>query len=117
MNIRISLAVATALLFSAGMSQAAEPSQASLMAQTKITQEAAQKIALAKVPSGTVKSGELEQEHGALVWSFDIATPNSADIHEILVNAKTGKIVYTEIETPKAQVKENAADQMETKKH
>ena len=128
MNIRIALAVATAALFSAGMlstsrSQAAEPSQASLMAQTKITQDAAQKIALAKVPSGTVKSAELEQEHGALVWSFDIATPGSADIHEILVNAKTGKIVYTEIETPKAQAKENAADkqaadQMEaSKKH
>ena len=122
MNIRTSLAVATALLFSAGMLSAgvlhaAEPSQAELMAQTKITQAAAEKIALAKVPSGTVKSAELEQEHGALVWSFDIATPKSANIHEILVNAKTGKIVYTEIETPRAQAKENAADQMEAKKH
>ena len=106
--------LATATLV--GHARATEPSQASLMSQAKITKVAAEKIAVAKVPSGTVKSAELEQEHGALVWSFDIATPKSRDIHEILVNAKTGAIVYTEIETPKAQAEESAADKHEKTK-
>ena len=100
-----------------GDAQAAEASPASLMSQAKITKAAAGKIALAKVPSGTVKDAELEQEHGALVWSFDIATPKSHDIHEILVNAKTGAIVHAEIETPQAQARETAADKLEKTRH
>ena len=117
MKIRTNLAAAAALFATAGVLYAAEPSQASLMAQATITQAQAEKTALTKVPSGTVKSAEQENEHGALVWSFDIATPKSRNIHEILVNAKTGKIVHTELETPKAQAKENAADKMEAQKH
>ena len=109
-------AVVVASVATMGVSRAAEPSQASLMAKARITRSAAEKIALAKVPSGTVKSAELENERGALVWSFDIATPKSADIHEVLVNARNGKIVHTEIESPKAQAKENAADKAEKSK-
>ncbi len=119
MTIRNTLAIAAVLGASLGvvnLSQAAEPSQASLMAKAKITQAAAEKIALAKVPSGTIKSAELENERGALVWSFDIATPKSANITEIQVSAKTGKIVRTEIENPKAQAKETAMDKAEMKK-
>ncbi len=118
-NIPVSLAIAAALAATVGavnISHAAEPTQAELMAQATVTQADAEKTALAKVPMGTVKSAELENEHGALVWSFDIATPKSKNIHEILVNAKTGKIAYTEIETPKAQAKENAKDKAEMKK-
>jgi len=107
------IAVAAMTLAAAGSSMAAEPSQASLMSQVKVSKAAAERVALAKVPSGTVKSSELEREHGALVWSFDIATPASRDIHEILVDAKTGKIAYTELESPKAQAKEAAADKAE----
>ena len=107
------IAVAAMTLAAAGSSMAAEPSQASLMSQVKVSKAAAEQVALAKVPSGTVKSSELEREHGALVWSFDIATPASRDIHEILVDAKTGKIAYTELESPKAQAKEAAADKAE----
>ncbi len=118
MNARIILlGVASALVLGGVASaQAAEPTEASLLAQTRVSKADAEKIALAKVPSGTVKSAELEQEHGALVWSFDIATPKSRNIHEILVNAKTGKIVHTELETPTAQAKETAADMKEPQK-
>jgi hypothetical protein len=118
-NMTISLAIAAALGASVGVvniAHAAEPTQAALMAQATITQAAAEKTALAKVPMGTVKSAELENERGALVWSFDIATPKSRNIHEILVNAKTGKIIHTELETPKAQAKENAQDKADMKK-
>jgi uncharacterized membrane protein YkoI len=60
----------------------------------KLTRAQAQKIALAKAP-GTVKSAELEKEHGKLVWSFDIKT-SKTDITEILVNANDGSIVAKE---------------------
>jgi hypothetical protein len=118
-NLPVSLSIAAALAATVGavnIAHAAEPTQAALMAQATVSQADAEKTALAKVPMGTVKSAELENEHGALVWSFDIATPKSANIHEILVNAKTGKIIHTELETPKAQAKENAKDKAEMNK-
>ncbi|PZR75001.1 MAG: hypothetical protein DLM73_06395 [Chthoniobacterales bacterium] len=89
---------------------AAEPSQADLAKQAKITKAQAEQIALAKVPHGKVKSVEIENEKGHLVWSFDIATPNTKDITEVLVDAKTGKIISTAVESPKDQAKEAAAD-------
>ena len=118
LNVRNSFLVLalTAGIGSLGFAQAAEPSQAELMAKAKVTKDDAEKIALGKVRSGRIKSAELEREFGALVWSFDIATPKSKNIHEVLVNAVTGKIVHTEIETPKAQAKENAAEQVEQQK-
>ena len=108
--------VATALVIGVGSiaaAQAAEPSEASLIGQVKISKTDAEKIALRQVKSGIVKSAELEQEHGALVWSFDIAKPKTANISEVLVNAKTGAIVHVGVETPSAQAKEEAADKAE----
>ncbi len=84
--------------------------QAKLEAKAKISKADAEKIALAKVPNGTVKEAELEKEHGKLIWSFDIATPGSADITEVQVNAKTGKVEAVENETPADQAKEKQAD-------
>lgn len=81
-------------------------SQAKLAAQAKITKPEAEKIALAKVPGGTIKEAEIEKEKGKLVWSFDIATPNTKDITEVLVDAMTGDIVAIEKETAGAEEKE-----------
>ena len=89
---------------------AAKPSEAELMKQAKITKAEAEQIALAKVSHGVVKSVEIEKEKGHLVWSFDIARPGTHDITEILVDAKTGKIISTQIESPRDQAKEAAAD-------
>jgi hypothetical protein len=98
----------------ASLSVAAAPSgPASLASQAKVSRADAQRTALARVPAGIVKSVELEREHGALVWSFDIAAPGTMDIHEIQVDARSGAIVSTEIETPKDQARERAADRRE----
>ena len=86
-----------------------------LEAKAKLTKADAQKIALAKVPNGKVKEAELEEEKGKLVWSFDIATPGTKDITEILVDAVTGDIVATEKETPADQKKEKQAKKAEQK--
>jgi|ERR1700722_4636739 len=84
----------------------AEESESVLERQAKITEAQARSTALDKVVNGTVKSRELEKEKGRLIWSFDIATPKTHNITEVQVDAKTGKIVSTHVETPFMQAKE-----------
>ncbi len=81
--------------------------------QAKISKEEATRIASEQVPNGTVKEGELEKEGGRWIWSFDIATPGTANITEIHVDANTGQIVHREIETAKDEANEAKSE----KKH
>ncbi len=101
--------LATSSLFAAG------DTEAQLTAQAKITKTQAEQIALKKVPNGKIQSAEIENEHHALVWSFDIATPGTKNITEVLVNAKTGKIVDVSIENATDEAKESAADKADGK--
>lgn len=81
-------------------------------AQTpKITMKEARAIALKKAP-GTVKSAELEKEHGKLIYSFDIAT-SKRGITEVNVDAMNGKIVAVQHETAAKEAAEAKAE----KKH
>jgi uncharacterized membrane protein YkoI len=105
-----SLTLGTVLGLTAAATFAAQPSEAALMKQAKITKAEAEQVALAKVSRGIVKSAEIEKEKGRIVWSFDIARPGTGDITEILVDAKTGKIISTQTESPSDQAKEAAAD-------
>ena len=82
--------------------------EAKLEAQAKITKAEAEKIALAKVPGGTIKEGEIEKEKGKVIWSFDIATVGTKDITEVNVDAMTGAVIDV--------AKESAADQEKEKK-
>jgi hypothetical protein len=109
MKITIGFAVAAlAFVFLCGVD--AGRSEEQLAKEAKITRSEAEHIALSKVPHGRVSSGELEREHGTLIWSFDIAKPGTRDINEVQVDAKTGKIVSVKTETPKDQAEEAAAD-------
>jgi len=90
--------------------KAAEKAKSKLEAKAKITKTEAKKIALAKVPKGKVKEGELEEENGKLVWSFDIAAPGTKDITEVHVDALSGEVVSIEKETPADQKKEKKED-------
>jgi len=85
-----------------------EAKQATLMAEAKVSKDAAEKTALAKVPNGTIKESELEKEHGKLIWSFDVATPDTKDITEVNVDAITGDVVSTEKESADDEEKENS---------
>ena len=85
------------------------------MAKAKVSKADAQATALAKVPNGTVKEGELEKEHGKLIWSFDITTPESKDIKEVAVDAMTGDVIAVDTETPADQAKEAAEDAAKAK--
>jgi len=89
---------------------------AQLQAQAKLTRVEAEKIALAKVPNGTIKEGELERENGKIIWSFDMATPGTSDITEVQVDAMTGDLVAMEKETPAQQAKERKQEKSEKPK-
>jgi hypothetical protein len=90
-------------------------SEAKLQAQARVTRSDAERIALAKVPGGTVKEGELEKEKGKLIWSFDIATPGSRNITEVAVDAVTGDVLSIEKETPKQEANEKEGEKEEKK--
>jgi hypothetical protein len=107
------LAMGMAMAFTCSAVSAAEAPDPALQAQAKVTEAEAQHTALAKVRHGKIKDGELEMEHGKLVWSFDIAKPKTSSITEIQVSAITGKIVSTKIETVKDQARELKADRKE----
>ena len=62
------------------------------------------------MPKGKVKEGELEEENGKLVWSFDIASPGTKAITEVHVDAVTGEVVSIEKETPADQKKDKKED-------
>ena len=64
--------LAAALVVATSSAFAATDAPADLLKQATITKAQATATALAKVPNRTVKSSELEQEGGKLIWSFDI---------------------------------------------
>jgi hypothetical protein len=99
-----------------GEKSEAKTSEADLMAQAKVTKESAQAIAMAKVPNGTIKEGELEKENGHLQWSFDMATPDSKDITEVNVDAITGEIISAAKESASDEAKEASEDAAKEKK-
>jgi uncharacterized membrane protein YkoI len=119
LNTIICSAVAVGLvgLFAGCASEGGErtESMAKLQAEAKVSKADAEKSALAKVPGGTIKDGELEKEKGKLIWSFDIAMPGTKDITEVAVDAITGAVVAVDKETPAQQEAEKKADAKEKK--
>lgn len=115
----LALIAAASALPAQQASQAAKPharKKASLQSQAKITGDSARVIALARVPNSTVKSMELEREKGMLVYSFDLTVAGKSGVDEVWVNARTGKVVSVEHETPKMERAEAKKDAKEMKK-
>jgi uncharacterized membrane protein YkoI len=108
-----SLLGSLAFVAAIGLSGAAfaAPTEAELMKEANVSKAQAEKTALAKVPNGAIKSGELEREHGKLIWSFDIGTNGTRNITEVQVDAKGGKIVSVKTESPGDQAKEAAGEE------
>lgn len=81
----------------------------------KITMSQARAIALKKAP-GKIKSAELENEHGKLIYSFDIATSAKA-ITEVNVDALNGNIVAVQKENAAKEAAEQKQEAKEKAKH
>ena len=85
-------------------------SQATLQKEAKISEETARATALKEVPNGTVKSSELEREHGKLIYSYDISVPGKSGVEEVNVNAIDGSVVAKQHESAKTEKKEAAQE-------
>ena len=92
-----------------------ESKQAEFMGEAKVSKDDAEKTALAKVPGGAIKESELEKEHGKLIWSFDVATPDTKDITEVNVDAITGDVVSTDKESAESESKEATEEKSKDK--
>lgn len=98
------IAALTASTFAAG------ESEKKMFAEAKVDRTHAEKIAMSAAHGGKIKNGEIEREKGHLVWSFDIAKPNTSTITEVLVDAATGKIVSVENENAQKEAAEARAE-------
>jgi len=74
----------------------------------KITKTKAERIALAKMPGGRIRSAELETARGRHFWSVYIAKPGSKNAKEIRVDAVSGQILAVQTERPEDQAEEPA---------
>jgi uncharacterized membrane protein YkoI len=93
---------------SKGTVPGAKPKAQPLSAQAKISLDSATKVALGRVPGGTVKKHELEKEDGHFIYSFDIAVAGKPGIEEVWVSAIDAHIVKVEHETPAMEKSEAA---------
>ncbi|MEP7213222.1 MAG: PepSY domain-containing protein [Acidobacteriota bacterium] len=74
----------------------------------------AKQIASAKV-AGAIKSAEREKEHGKMIYSFDIKSTDGKT-HEVNIDAVTGDVIASTVETAADEAKEKAADK-KARKH
>jgi uncharacterized membrane protein YkoI len=81
-----------------------------LLKRAKVTPEAAQAAARARMPGGTIKAAEIEMEKGKLIYSFDIVTTGKPGVDEVTVDAMTGAVLGVEHESPADEAKERAKD-------
>ena len=100
------LAVALATSNFQGTTLAADSSPTSPTLHARITRAQAERIALAKVPGGKVKSAKLARENGQLIWSIDIVTPLTKKIAAVQVDARSGKVLSKLAQTPSDRAEE-----------
>lgn len=113
MNTRMAACVGLALMILAGCEGREGRGEmdipAALAAQAEVTLDEARATALSPYTSGEVVSGELEEEGGALFYSFDVRVPGESGVEEIHVDAHSGRILSQEHETASDEAAENEA--------
>ena len=83
----------------------------------RISMQSARARALALVPRGRIRSGELEREHGQLIYSFDIEVPGRTGIEEVQISAVNGRLVSRTHENPAAERREQRTEAREHRPH
>ncbi|MBL0172768.1 MAG: PepSY domain-containing protein [Gemmatimonadaceae bacterium] len=84
-----------------------------LLKKAKIAADSAVAIARATVPGGTISGAEIEEEDGALIYSFDIKVAGKKGVEEIHVDAVSGKVLTREHEEPASEKAEAARETAE----
>ncbi len=111
LTVLLSIAMLTLAASFANASPQKNAEQTRLQKQAKITIDQARETALKRAP-GNVEGGELEREHGRLVYSFDIRNAKGT-IDEVQVSALTGKVVRVEHENKKQEAAEKRKESQE----
>jgi hypothetical protein len=91
--------IAVLLFLLLGLGHLAVEAKPKLIGMKRATQIASRRV------HGTIKSRELEKEHGRWIYSFDIRT-GKGKITEVNVDAYTGKIIAVDVENPKREAAE-----------
>ena len=81
-----------------------------LLAQARIQPDSAMRVAMARIPNGTLREAEIEIEDGKLVYAFDFSVARKSGVDEVLVDARTGAIASVEHETPATEREEERAE-------
>jgi uncharacterized membrane protein YkoI len=81
----------------------------------KISMQAARASAMRIVHQGSVRSAELETEHGRLLYSFDIELPNRRGVEEVQISAIDGRLLSRKHESPAKEKAEVRAEAREKK--
>lgn len=74
-----------------------------LLAQARVSEDSALKIAMARMPGAKAQALELENENGHLIWSWEMKLEGKTGIEEVNVNALDGSILGVEHEEPSGQ--------------
>ena len=101
-------AILIAMLFAFTISSGLASDNNEAIHTSKITKTRAERIALAKMPGGRIRSAELETARGRHFWSVYIAKPGSKNAKEIRVDAVSGQILAVQTERPEDQAEEPA---------
>ncbi|MBV9901120.1 MAG: PepSY domain-containing protein [Alphaproteobacteria bacterium] len=83
--------------------------------QPRISMQAARAKALAYVPKGQIRSGELETERGRLIYSFDIQVPGRSGVEEVQISALDGSLISRKHESAAAESREAKSEPTEHK--
>lgn len=65
-----------------------------------ISEESALAIAKTRFPNSAFEGAELEKENGRRIWSIDLRPNGSNNVQEVHVDAFTGSLLETEVESP-----------------
>ena len=111
---RIALAVAALFVVAPALmaqSEKIKETKPGLLKKAKISADSAIAVAKSKLPKATLDAGEIEEEGGKLIYSFDFKTAGKTGIDEVNIDAMTGKLVgKINHESPADEAKEAKAE-------
>ncbi len=86
-------ALGVAALLTITNANAAGESNKQMLKDAKVDRTHAEVIALGRARGGKIKTSRIERTNERLLWSFEIVMPETARTTEVLVDAKTGKVI------------------------
>jgi hypothetical protein len=93
-----------------GVILAADTAQKSLVRHARITRAQAERMALGRVPGGSLQHAKLLRENGELIWSVDILTPLTRKVAAVQIDAYSGQVLSKLAQNPADRAEESVAD-------